>query len=460
MVARIGGEGGGLDRRRHGHERRAPTTPRCSAAGAGLTAVERLDAGRRGQRVLRGPPARPPRHADAVDGVLPLQQRRRHRGRAGRTRRAGAGRRLRRPPRQRHPGHLLERRARRLRLVPPVPAVPGVGGLREVGAARAGASTINLPLPAGATGDAFRAGVDDVLAPFAAAFDPTWLLISAGFDAHRADPITDLGLSAGDYADLTTALLELAPPGPADRVPRGRLRPRGAGRRRRRRAWPPCSASASSRSPPPAGARAGRPSPPPPWSGRSSPTSAEVRGTGCRCRPDDPVGRAPDVPGRGPGLGPAPEARHGSPRARRRAAASGPVRGPGPRRRRGAGRRRARQRPPGRARLHRRGQLRVQHRGPRSLPGRRSTASAGSLAMAVRRVPPEIPELDELGLPAAGRALRRGGEGAGPRHRSARLGQDDHGGRAHRPDQPPAAPATSSPSRTRSRCSTPTPRPS
>ena len=52
-----------------------------------------------------------------------------------------------------------------------------------------------------------------MLAPFAAAFEPTWLLISAGFDAHRADPITDLGLSAGDYADLTAALLALVPPG-------------------------------------------------------------------------------------------------------------------------------------------------------------------------------------------------------------------------------------------------------
>ncbi len=93
------------------------------------------------------------------------------------------------------------------------PLYPGSGGLREVGAGAGRGATINLPLPAGATGDAFRAGVDEVLAPFAAVFDPTWLLISAGFDAHRADPITDLGLSAGDYADLTAALLQLAPPG-------------------------------------------------------------------------------------------------------------------------------------------------------------------------------------------------------------------------------------------------------
>ena len=93
------------------------------------------------------------------------------------------------------------------------PLYPGTGGLREMGAGDGRGTTINLPLPAGATGDAFRAGVEQVVAPFAARFDPTWLLISAGFDAHRADPITDLGLSSGDYADLTADLLALVPAG-------------------------------------------------------------------------------------------------------------------------------------------------------------------------------------------------------------------------------------------------------
>ena len=93
------------------------------------------------------------------------------------------------------------------------PLYPGTGGLREVGMGAGRGTTVNLPLPAGATGDAFRAGFDEVVAPFAAEFEPTWLLVSAGFDAHRADPITDLGLSAGDYADLTADLLALVPAG-------------------------------------------------------------------------------------------------------------------------------------------------------------------------------------------------------------------------------------------------------
>ncbi|HLT17648.1 MAG TPA: histone deacetylase [Acidimicrobiales bacterium] len=90
---------------------------------------------------------------------------------------------------------------------------PGTGGILEVGGPEAQGATVNIPLPPGATGDVYRAGVEEVIAPFAARFRPTWLLVSAGFDAHRADPLTDLGLSAGDFADLALDLLELVPAG-------------------------------------------------------------------------------------------------------------------------------------------------------------------------------------------------------------------------------------------------------
>jgi acetoin utilization deacetylase AcuC-like enzyme len=93
------------------------------------------------------------------------------------------------------------------------PLYPGSGGVEEVGGGGALGTTVNFPLPPGATGDVYRAGVEEVLAPHVAAFAPTWLLISAGFDAHHRDPITDLGLTAGDYADLTADLLSFAPAG-------------------------------------------------------------------------------------------------------------------------------------------------------------------------------------------------------------------------------------------------------
>jgi len=91
------------------------------------------------------------------------------------------------------------------------PLYPGTGRLDDVGAGRGTGCNVNFPLPAGATGDVYLDAIDTVVAPVADRFDPTWVLISAGFDAHRADPLTGLDLSAGDYADLTARVLALAP---------------------------------------------------------------------------------------------------------------------------------------------------------------------------------------------------------------------------------------------------------
>jgi acetoin utilization deacetylase AcuC-like enzyme len=91
------------------------------------------------------------------------------------------------------------------------PAYPGTGRAEETGGAHAPGLTVNFPLPPGATGDVALAALDDVVAPAVAALAPSWVLVSAGFDAHRADPLADLAWSAGDYAALTTRVLELAP---------------------------------------------------------------------------------------------------------------------------------------------------------------------------------------------------------------------------------------------------------
>jgi len=93
------------------------------------------------------------------------------------------------------------------------PLYPGTGALDEVGIGGAEGLTVNLPMPAGATGAAYHQAIDDVIGPLVARFEPTWLLVSAGFDGHRRDPLTDLGLTAADYADITHALLAFMPPG-------------------------------------------------------------------------------------------------------------------------------------------------------------------------------------------------------------------------------------------------------
>ena len=91
------------------------------------------------------------------------------------------------------------------------PAYPGTGRSDETGGAHAPGLTVNFPLPPGATGDVALAALDDVVAPAAEAFAPTWVLISAGFDAHRADPLADLAWSAGDFAALTARVVGFAP---------------------------------------------------------------------------------------------------------------------------------------------------------------------------------------------------------------------------------------------------------
>jgi acetoin utilization deacetylase AcuC-like enzyme len=93
------------------------------------------------------------------------------------------------------------------------PLYPGTGSVLETGQGEGQGTTANVPVPPGATGDVFRDAVAEVVAPLAEEFGPTWLLLSAGFDAHRADPLTNLELTSGDYADITTDLLALAPPG-------------------------------------------------------------------------------------------------------------------------------------------------------------------------------------------------------------------------------------------------------
>ncbi len=91
------------------------------------------------------------------------------------------------------------------------PLYPGTGRLDDLGAGAGTGTTCNVPLPAGATGDVYLRAIDEVIAPAAESFEPMWVLVSCGFDAHRADPLTGLGLSAGDYTALAHRMVALAP---------------------------------------------------------------------------------------------------------------------------------------------------------------------------------------------------------------------------------------------------------
>ena len=87
------------------------------------------------------------------------------------------------------------------------PCYPGTGAASERGVAD---NVVNLPLPPGAGGAAFRTGWTEQLLPALDRFAPELLIVSAGFDAHRDDPLAQLDLDEDDFAWVTERLLALA----------------------------------------------------------------------------------------------------------------------------------------------------------------------------------------------------------------------------------------------------------
>ena len=87
---------------------------------------------------------------------------------------------------------------------------PGSGAADERGEKAGAGYTINIPLPAGAGREKFVAAFNDVLIPAMEKFKPQFILISAGFDSHRDDPLAGLGLTAPDYANLAHILCDIA----------------------------------------------------------------------------------------------------------------------------------------------------------------------------------------------------------------------------------------------------------
>ena len=88
---------------------------------------------------------------------------------------------------------------------------PGTGAVDDTGGPGAPGLTVNIPLPAGATGDVAVRALEEVVGPVADRFAPTWVLVSAGFDAHRDDPLANLALSSGDFGRLASVVRGFAP---------------------------------------------------------------------------------------------------------------------------------------------------------------------------------------------------------------------------------------------------------
>lgn len=88
-----------------------------------------------------------------------------------------------------------------------MPLWPGTGDASETGAH---GQILNLPLPPESTGAMMRAAYEAQVFPALDAFKPDLILISAGFDAHAADPLANLNWHEDDFAWLTHRLCDLA----------------------------------------------------------------------------------------------------------------------------------------------------------------------------------------------------------------------------------------------------------
>ena len=90
------------------------------------------------------------------------------------------------------------------------PYYPGTGRDTEIGVGEGAGTTINVPLPGGQGNEEYRDIFQQVLVPAAENFQPEFVLISAGFDAHRDDPLASMGLTKQGYADLTAIVASIA----------------------------------------------------------------------------------------------------------------------------------------------------------------------------------------------------------------------------------------------------------
>ena len=90
------------------------------------------------------------------------------------------------------------------------PYYPGTGSYREKGSGSGEGYTLNVPMEAGAGDEEYLEAFEKTIVPELEDFEPEIILISAGFDGHRNDPLSAIGLSTGTFQKFTEMLLGVA----------------------------------------------------------------------------------------------------------------------------------------------------------------------------------------------------------------------------------------------------------
>ncbi|MGH8007868.1 MAG: histone deacetylase family protein [Candidatus Binatia bacterium] len=90
------------------------------------------------------------------------------------------------------------------------PLYPGTGAAEENGQGQGEGYTVNLPIPAGWGDAAYQELFQQVIAPVCRQFDPEFVLISAGFDAHARDPLAGMTVTEEGFGSMARVLLQVA----------------------------------------------------------------------------------------------------------------------------------------------------------------------------------------------------------------------------------------------------------
>ena len=98
------------------------------------------------------------------------------------------------------------------------PYYPGTGAYAETGTGRGRGATLNCPMSAGSSDSQYQTAFGEKILPAIDAFAPDAVILSAGFDAHQADPLAQMSLTTECFAWMTQRMLEVA-----DRHAQGRL---------------------------------------------------------------------------------------------------------------------------------------------------------------------------------------------------------------------------------------------
>jgi acetoin utilization deacetylase AcuC-like enzyme len=90
------------------------------------------------------------------------------------------------------------------------PLYPGTGPASDAGSGAGAGFTVNMPVPSGSGDDVWCSLIEHVVLPLAREYAPRLILVSAGFDAHRDDPLASCACTAGGFAAMGGSVRRLA----------------------------------------------------------------------------------------------------------------------------------------------------------------------------------------------------------------------------------------------------------